>query len=170
MVWPPKKEIMEAMLMILPRPLGSMTRPASWQSTNTELRLTLMTSSQSEKGKFLRLMTPLDTVGVDQNVQIAAQQLQAGVEACQGLLPAAQIRLDAMAGKAAAAEFLCDAVDALGAADDDHFAAFFQRPSAMPCPSPRVPPVTMAFFPLISNRFILFTPSFPYLSQACSAA
>ena len=32
-----------------------------------------------------------------------------------------------MAGKAAAVEFLSDAVDALGAADDDHFAAFFQQ-------------------------------------------
>ena len=72
-------------------------------------------------------MTPLDAVGIDQNIQIAAQQLHAGVEACQGLLPAAQVRLDAVAGKAAAAKFLRDAMDALRAADDDHFTALFQQ-------------------------------------------
>ena len=45
---PPEKLSIEATVTIFPRPCGTMIRPASWQSSKTELRFVRRTSSQSE--------------------------------------------------------------------------------------------------------------------------
>ncbi len=47
---PPWKESIDAMLMILPLPWPSMTRPAAWHRWKTASRLTASTSSQSAAG------------------------------------------------------------------------------------------------------------------------